>query len=209
VCILVVMMELVGHKNILAAIALVLTFVAFYPYIRSILRDETRPHVLSWVIWGAGTIVVFVAQWMAGGGAGAWVIGVSGVITCSVAVLAWLKAGDTSIVPMDWVFLGLAGSALPLWFVTETALSAVVVLTVVDLLGFGPSVRKAYLLPREENALFFGLGAVRNGFVVLALEAYSWTTVLFPAAVGIACLFFVALILGRRLATKRQGDEAP
>ena len=76
--------------------------------------------------------------------------------------------------------------------------AAVVILTVVDLLGFGPSVRKAYELPQEESATFFVIGAVRNGFVLLALENLSWTTALFPAAVGIACFCFVTLIFARR-----------
>lgn len=185
-------------KELLAAIALVLTFVAFYPYIRAILREETRPHVFSWIVWGAGTIVVFAAQLADGAGVGAWPIGVSGAITCSVALLALAKTADTTIVKMDWVFLVLALSALPLWFFTSTPLSAVIVLTVVDLLGFGPSIRKAFEFPHEENALFFAIGATRNAFVVAALENYSWTTVLFPAAVGAACLVFVVMILWRR-----------
>lgn len=185
-------------KEIFGAVALILTFAAFYPYIRSILHHGTRPHVFSWSIWGIGTVTVSIAQLLDGGGVGAWVIGVSGIITLYVAVLAWTKSHDLSIVRMDWLFLALAFSAIPLWFFTETALSAVIVLTLVDLLGFGPSVRKAYEIPHEENASFFGIGALRNMFVVLALENYSWTTVLFPAAVGIACSLFVLLIIIRR-----------
>jgi len=190
--------EVLASKQVTGGIALILTFVAFVPYMLAILREEARPHVFSWFIWGAGTGVVFFAQLLDGGGVGAWVIGVSGLFTIAVAFLASIKAADASIAKMDWVFLALAASALPLWFLTETALSAVFVLTIVDLLGFGPSVRKAYVAPREENATFFGIGALRNLFVVFALENYSWTTILFPAAVGIACLLFVVLILGRR-----------
>lgn len=192
------MTDLLLSKEVFGGIALILTFVAFYPLIRSILREETKPHVFSWFIWGVGTVVVFVAQLSDGAGIGAWVIGASGVISLSVAVLALWKAGDVSFVRMDWIFLGLAASALPLWFFTETALSAVIVLTLVDVLGFGPSVRKAYDVPHEENAIFFGLGAIRNGFVLLALDNFSWTTALFPAAVGLACALFIALILSRR-----------
>ena len=191
-------------KEVFGALALLLTFVAFVPYIKSVRGGETKPHVFSWLIWGVGTIVVFVAQLLDGGGYGAWVIGVSGCITFSIALLAWNKSGDTSIVKMDWVFLALALSALPLWFATNTALSAVIVLTIVDLLGFGPSARKAYHQPNEENATFFLIGAVRNAFVVLALQNYSWITVLFPAAVGIACLMFVILILLRRQALPKR-----
>lgn len=187
-----------------------LTFIAFYPYVRAILRGQTRPHVFSWIIWGAGTFVVALAQLADGAGVGAWPIAVSGIITIGVAILAWQRSADLRFTRLDWVFLILALSALPLWYLTDTPLSAVIVLTTVDLLGFGPSVRKAYDHPHEENAVFFTLGAVRNGFVVLALENYSWTTMLFPAAVGIACLLFVALILGRRVALRgRKGQALP
>jgi len=192
------MPELTFAKEAFGIAALGLTFVAFYPYVRSILRNETKPHVFSWFIWGIGTIVVFVAQASDGGGYGAWVIGISGLITLGIAGLAWRKSADMSFVAMDWLFLLLAGSALPLWFLTDTALAAVIVLTIVDLLGFGPSIRKAFHLPREESAIFFTISALRNAFVLLALENYSWTTILFPAAVGLACLLFVALIILRR-----------
>ena len=185
-------------KELFGLLALVLTLAAFYPYVRSILPEETRPHVISWFIWAAGTFVVFVAQLLDGGGPGAWVIGVSGLITMGVAKLAWHKSSDTGIDRLDWVFLILALSALPLWILTVTALSAVIILTLVDVLGFGPSVRRAYQSPKEESATFFALGAIRNMFVILALENYTWTTVLFPAAVGIACALFVLMIFARR-----------
>ncbi|WP_300395792.1 hypothetical protein [Henriciella sp.] len=185
-------------KEVFSAIAMVLTFIAFYPYIRAIMKGRTRPHVFSWFIWAAVTFTVATAQLAGGAGVGAWPIAVSGLITGGVALLALSKSADTSIHRMDWVFLALAFSALPLWWLTADPLAAVIILTSVDLLGFGPSIRKAWTLPHEENALFFTLGALRNGLVILALEHSSWTTALFPAAVGIACLMFVTVILARR-----------
>lgn len=191
-------MTITLDENLFSAIAMALTFIAFYPYIRAVLKGRTRPHVFSWFIWAAVTFTVATAQLAGGAGVGAWPIAVSGLITGGVALLALSKSADTSIVRMDWVFLALAVSALPLWWLTADPLAAVLILTSVDLLGFGPSIRKAWGRPHEENALFFTLGAIRNGFVILALERYSWTTALFPAAVGMACLMFVALILTRR-----------
>lgn len=187
------------HSNeVFSAIAMGLTFVAFYPYIRAILKGKTRPHVFSWFIWAAVTFTVATAQLAGGAGVGAWPIAVSGLITGGVALLALSKSADTSIHRADWIFLALAATSLPLWLLTNDPLAAVLILTSTDLLGFGPSIRKAWTLPHEENALFFTLGAIRNGFVVLALEHYSWTTALFPAAVGLACMAFVGMILMRR-----------
>ena len=45
-------------NEVFSAIAMVLTFVAFYPYIRAILKGKTRPHVFSWFIWAAVTFTV-------------------------------------------------------------------------------------------------------------------------------------------------------
>ena len=72
------------------------------------------------------------------------------------------------------------------------------ILTFADLAGFGPTVRKAWSRPQQESALFFGLAAVRNLLVVLALETYSLTTALFPVAVGFACLLLCAMLVIRR-----------
>jgi hypothetical protein len=77
------------HKELLSAAGIALTFVMFVPYIRSIHRGQTKPHVFSWVVWGFGTFVVFLAQLADGGGLGAWPIGVSGLITIYIAALSF------------------------------------------------------------------------------------------------------------------------
>lgn len=185
-------------KQFLSACAIALTFALFVPYVRSIARGELKPHVFSWVIWGLGTVIVCFAQLAGGAGWGAWPIGVSGIITFYVAFLAYRKRGDTVITATDWAFFGLALAALPFWFFTANPLWAVVTLTLADLLGFGPTIRRAYHHPREESVGFFAWAAVRNLLVVLALEHYSFTTVLFPAAVGAACLLLSLLLAARR-----------
>jgi len=186
------------YKQLLSAIAIGLTFALFLPYIRSIQRGDTKPHVFSWVIWGLGTVIVFFAQLAGGGGAGAWVIGISGLISSYIALLAYLKRGNTVITRTDWAFFAAALCALPCWFFTSNPLWAVVTLTLVDLFGFGPTIRKAYVRPHEESVGFFALSSVRNLLVILALENYSLTTVLFPAAVGLACLLVAFLLSYRR-----------
>lgn len=190
-------------KEIISAVAAGLTFYIFWPYIRSIRRGQTRPHVFSWVIWGLGTVIVFFAQLAGRGGIGAWPIGLSGLITLYVAWLAHRHRGDASITRMDWLFLLLALTALPCWFFTADPLWAVVLLTTSDLLGFGPTFRSAWQKPHEERTSFYALATLRNALVILALEHYSLTTVLFPAAVGLGCLVLVALILWRRAQTSR------
>ena len=186
------------YKELLSAIAIVLTFIAFFPYISSIIKGTIKPHVFSWVIWGTTTFVVFLAQLDDGGGVGAWPIGVSGSITIFIALLAWLKRGDITITRTDWLFFISAMSSLPFWYFTSDPLWAVVILTTVDVLGFGPTIRKAYAFPHSESLLFFALFTARNLIVIMALENYSITTVLFPAVIAAACMLLIALIAYRR-----------
>jgi RsiW-degrading membrane proteinase PrsW (M82 family) len=197
------------YKELLAAAAIVLTFAMFLPYIRSIRAGRTKPHAFSWIVWALATLVVFFAQLADRGGSGAWPIGLSGVITGYIAVLAYRERSDTSITKVDWVFLTIALAALPCWFLTSNPLVAVVLLTAMDLAGFVPTFRFAFFHPHEEHVGFYSLGALRNALAIGALEHYSLTTVLFPAAVGIACVLFVALVGYRRaqLRARRERTE--
>ena len=195
------------YKEFLAAAAVLLTFAMFVPYIRSIRDGRTKPHAFSWIIWALGTVVVFLAQLADGGGFGAWPIGVSGLVTAYIAVLAYRSRCDTSVTRTDWVFLAVALAALPCWLLTSNPLLAVVLLTGMDLAGFGPTFRFAFSHPHEERIGFYSLGAVRNALAIAALEHYSFTTVLFPAAVGVACIVFVMMVAYRRTQLRLQGER--
>jgi len=186
------------YKEILSAIAIVLTLYAYLPYIRSILTGRTRPHVFSWIIWGSVTFVVFLAQLSDRGGAGAWPIGISGLITIYVAVLAYTRRSDCSITPSDWLFLLAAMTALPFWYFTADPFWAVLILTTVDLAGFGPTFRKAWSFPLDEKLHFFAVIAVRNIVSIPALQNYSLTTLMFPALTGLACFLLIAMVIYRR-----------
>jgi len=186
------------YKETLSLIAIAITLAAFIPYIREIFRGSIRPHIFSWVIWGATTLLIFLAQLEDKGGAGTWPIGVSAVITIGIAYLAYMKRADVVVTRTDWVFFIAALSSLPLWYLTSDPVWAVVLLTAIDVTGFGPTVRKAYWFPYSESLLFFTLFTLRNVLVMLALENLTVTTLLFPAVMLVICLFMITMIAYRR-----------
>ena len=188
----------INYKEIYSAAAITLTLMAYFPYIRSIILGEIKPHVFSWVIWGITTFVVFLAQLEDKGGLGAWPIGVSGIITLFVALLSYIKRADIAITKMDWIFFILALSSLPLWYLSSDPLWAVVILTTVDLFGFVPTIRKAYVEPYSESQSFFALFVIRNIVAIMALENYTVTTVLFPVAISLVCLLLMVMVAYRR-----------
>ena len=186
------------YKEVFSAVAIALTFSAFLPYIHAILKGTIKPHVFSWIIWGSTTFIAFLAQLEANAGVGAWPIGISGIITLYVAFLAYIKKADVTITKKDWAFFILAMTSLPFWYFTSDPLGAVIILTTVDIIGFGPTIRKAYISPFEEQLTFFAIFTLRNFIAILALEHYSLTTVLFPAAIAVACLLLMSMVTLRR-----------
>lgn len=154
--------------------------------------------MFSWVIWAITTFIVFFAQLEGGGGAGAWPTGVSAIITCYVAYLAYKTLGDIKITQLDWVFFITAMSSIPFWYLTADPLWAVIILTTVDVFGLAPTLRKAYDKPFEESVQFYAITTVRNLISIIALDIYSTTTILFPAAVAFFCVVLIVVVVYRR-----------
>lgn len=75
---------------------------------------------------------------------------------------------------------------------------AVALLTGVDLLGFGPTVRKTWAQPFSESMLFFSFFLLRNLLVIAALENHCPTTILFPAVIAAACAGTITTMAWRR-----------
>lgn len=171
---------------------------AFVPYLYTTFTRQTKPHIFSWIIWGATTSIVFVAQLSEGAGRGAWPIGLSALLSFVVAATAMLRHADGNITRSDWVFFLIAVAAIPVWLLTENALWAVVMVTLIDLLGFGPTLRKSYMAPYEENVLLYLLMIFRGVFAITALEVMNLATVLFPLAISLASAVVLALLLLRR-----------
>lgn len=190
------------EKEFLSTIAMVITVVGFYPYIYSIYQNKIKPHIFTWFIWGITTSIVFLAQLQDGGGAGAWAIGFSALITIFIAFLSYLKRTQVSINALDWVFLSLALSSIVIWYFTSQPLWAVVILTIADILGFGSTFKKSYYDPYSESLTFMSIFFTRNFVIILALENYSLTTLLFPVTVNITLFFLIIMIVYKRFKLK-------
>lgn len=185
-------------KPLLSMLATVLTVLAYLPYIRSIFSGHTRPHVFTWIIWSLATGIAFLAVLDAGGGAGAWPIGFSCAVSLFVAWQAFIKRTDITITHIDWLLFLAALAAVPLWLVANDPLWTVILITLIELLGFGPTLRKTWYQPHSESVIFLMILIVRNTLIIAALDQLTLTTVLFPAAAAVACCLLVTIMIWRR-----------
>lgn len=185
-------------RPLISALATALTSIAYLPYIWSIAHGHTRPHVFTWIVWGFATGIAFLAVLKAGGGVGAWPIGFSGAVTLLVAGLAYIKRSEITITRTDRLLFFAALAAIPLWVVANDPLWAVVLITVIELLGFGPTLRKTWSKPHSESMGFLAIMVARNMLILTALDQHTLITVLFPAVSAMACGLLIAIMAWRR-----------
>lgn len=185
------------YKTLLSILGSAVGIIGFIPYYRDIFRGTTKPHVFTWFVWGLLNVIGFFAQVAAGAGVGAWVTAVVALACLGIAALA-LKRGEKNITWLDWAMFGGAILGIVLWQITENPLSAVIIVSVTDILAFVPTYRKAYGKPHEETMSQFVFAVFRGIFEILALESLNLTTWLYPAIVVIEDLLFVVLLAVRR-----------
>jgi len=186
-----------GYHVVLGALAVAIGLVSYVPYFRDIIRGTTKPHPFSWFVWGLVSGIAFLAQVVENGGPGAWATGVTSFSCIAISVFAFSR-GEKSITRFDWFCFAGALMGIVLWKVTDNPLSAVIIVTVVDALGFAPTFRKAYVRPYEETLLTYVLSCLKWGLGLIALTSVNLTTALFPGAIFLMNLTFVAMVAVRR-----------
>ncbi len=181
----------------LGGAAVVVGFIGYVPYFTTILSGKTKPHAFTWFVWGLLTAIAFGGQIVGGGGAGTWVTGFTAIISFVIFGLALFR-GKRDFPLADWLCLSGCLLALLVWFLTDSPLGAIVLITLIDLLAFVPTFRKTYRSPESEPAATYVLSAIKFVFGIAALQSFSVLTVLYPASLVLTNGLFVVMLLVRR-----------
>lgn len=185
-------------SNILiASISICMTVVGYAYYFRDIFSNKTKPHAYSWLVWASLTAIAFAGQMSDNAGPGAWVTGLTALISFAIFGIA-LRKGEKHITTSDKLSLTVAALALLLWPLMNSPVLSIIIITLVDFLGFLPTIRKSYKKPYEETLIHYILAGLKFVLAILALENYTVVTWLYPASLVAANLFFTIMLLVQR-----------
>lgn len=90
-------------KEIIGVIAVLLAFISYAPYIRDVIKGQTKPHVYSWFVWGFVSLIIFALQLSDGGGMGSYVT-LSGAVIALLIFVLGMRNGKRDITMTDTVF---------------------------------------------------------------------------------------------------------
>ena len=190
-------------KMILGIIAVIIGILGYVPYVRDIFRGKTKPHAYTWLTWSILTWIGFYGQVLNNGGAGAWVTGITAILSLFIFILA-LKWGEKNITFSDKLSLFGAFIAMFLWSFISNPLSALMLVIIIDAFGFFPTFRKSYHKPMEETVITFFVNGLKYVIALFALDSYSLMTYLYPVFLASAQWTLVAMLLVRRMQQKQQ-----
>lgn len=190
-------------KNIIGILAVILTFIGYVPYFRDILKGKTIPHVYSWFLWGFVTAIAFALQMSDKAGMGAFVTLTAAIMCTAVFFLGMTRKGKKDITKSDTIFLIFAFISLIIWLFAKQPVISAILTTIVDMLGFAPTIRKSWNKPYSETLSFYFLNTIRFILAVVSLQRYTVITALYPTTWFLANgLFAILLILRRKQLTK-------
>ena len=184
------------YREILGAVAAIIGVVGFLPYFSNLFAGRTKPHAFSWLIWGILSAITFTAQIVSGTGPGAWIIGVAATLSLAVFFIAIFR-GEKEITTLDEISLISAALGIVLWIATTNPLWSVVIVSIVDAVGYVPTFRKTYRQPYGETLTLY-LGTVSFVISLFALQIVDLTTALYTTSLIATNIIFISMVLLRR-----------
>ncbi len=194
-------MDINVAKPILSVIAVALTFIAYIPYYRDILRGKTHPHVYSWSLWALLTVLIVALQIKGGAGSATYVTASAGLLCVGVIILG-LKHGKRDITVSDTIVALLALVAIGFWLIAKQPVVSIVLAVVADLLAFIPTVRKSWHKPHSETLSLYLMNTLRFALALFAVREYTILSTLWLAVWALANGLFSAMLIARRKAVQ-------
>lgn len=187
----------VDIKFVLGSLSALGMIAAYYPYVRDILQHKTQPHAYTWLVWALTQGTATAALWYGGGNFAAFSL-VAGTALVIVVFFLSLQYGTKNITTSDTVALAAALLAILVWWQLHSPLLAVVLVSIIDGLGYIPTYRKSYHEPWSETPVFW-FAMIATGALALAANAeYNLLTVTYLATLIVTNSILLALLLVRR-----------
>jgi hypothetical protein len=199
--------ELMNHL-LIGEIAGVLAIIQVVPYIVSIFRGHTKPERTSYFIWFM-VDTVKIASYVEIGARTTIYVPLVFTFTAFIIFLLSIKYGMGGVSKFDTGCFFLAVFGIIMWMITNDALFTLYFTTTLGLVGYLPTIRKAYFLPQTENTLSWTMTAFTGTLNLLALTTLSLKIALPPACGAVTETIVAYLVLFPRNRFKFEEFEKP
>lgn len=185
-------------KEALAFIAAAIAVLAVVPYMVDIVRNKTKPNIVSWTTWTLLTAIATAAAFAADEPRAA-LLTLGASISTFIVVILGLKYGIAKFSLFDGACQAGAIVGLVLWFIFDSQAIALIAALTVDFIAALPTFRHSWLEPAEETWQTFIIGSFAAALTVLSLENLTLEGLLFPIYLALANGAIAFTVIVRRL----------
>lgn len=173
-------MESLNIKELFGLSAGIISLIAYFPYIYSVLKHKTKPSRSSWWIWSFVGFIILLSYYNVGARSTIWIPFVFFVCPLIIAILSiWFGQGKKLNTLDKICILGAIISVIP-WIIFQSAQITLFINILIDFLGFLPTIQKTFINPLYENKIgwiLFFLGSILN---MLAIDNFTITIASYP-----------------------------
>jgi hypothetical protein len=188
-------------NEFLVGLAVLLAIAGNIPYIVKIFKKEVKPHPYTWLVWTIVSCVTFFGALAKGGGLGTIPILASEIFTLIIFLFS-LQYGFKEIRKVDSIFLAICLLGLIPWWYTKDPTISVVVVVIIDLIAFIPTIRKTWRKPNTETPILYSSNVLRHILILFTLATINIATSFHSFAMIIVNTLMVLTILKKRLLRK-------
>jgi hypothetical protein len=190
-------------------IAIVLSGLGGWIYIRDTLRGVTSPNRVTWSLWGLEGVLAFGVEVQQHVGLASWMTLMLGLVPFAIVAASFRNSHAVwTIGTFDIVCGSISLAGLIFWaFVNEPTIALVSFVCADQAAGL-PTLRKSWLAPSSESARTFMLGCLNCVITILTLKVWTTAGVLFPGCIVVTDFVMSALIL-MRIGPRFRGEMTP
>ncbi len=166
-------------KETFAICATILAIIGNTSYLRDVFKGKIQPHPYTWFVWSIVSMTTFFGGLAKGAGIGALPTGVAEGFTVIIFLfsLKYLFLGKLGHIRMiDNYFLGICLLGLIPWFLTKDPTISVVIVVIIDIIAFIPTLRKTWIHPQTEKPLLYEMNVARHVLTLFSIQSYNIAT---------------------------------
>lgn len=185
-------------KGLFGALALFLVFVDYIPYVGSILKGKTKPHIYSWIVWTTVGALAFFMQAGKGLNPGLWATAASAAFGLFITMHCFIKNKKQRATVSDKVCLTVALLTIPVWLLQNDPFIAMCLVSAISMFATWPTLRKSISKPMEEALFPWTISACWPVISLFAIEQFTPVTIVYFSGQIIAnWSIFLTLAWGR------------
>ena len=189
-------------KIIFFIISTVILIIGFFPYVRDIFLLKTKPHIYTWLIWTITQGTAALGALYGGGGWGALILAIGALLAFSIFLFS-IKHGTKNITKGDTIVFIVALGAILVWWQLHMPLLSIIMVSIIDFLGYVPSFRKSYVDPWSETLISWNASSLSNILAILALSEYNLITTMYLVTIIFANTILFLICFFRRRSVKQ------